>query len=180
MDNAANHLRSSVDDGIEITVENAPGVSVTVDGTWQKRYGFSSLVGAVFIISVDTGEVLDYVTKHKYCFECKARSHMDKSSAKFTTWFEAHKENCAVNHTGSSESMEKEAAIEMFLRSVETRTLKYVTFVGDGDSSSYTKVATAMENLFGYSYKVVKEDCIGHFQKRMGSNLRTYKKNNKG
>ena len=34
-------------------------VAVSVDGTWQKRYGFSSLHGLVFIMSMDTGEVLD-------------------------------------------------------------------------------------------------------------------------
>ena len=32
-------------------------VSVTVDWTWQKR-GHSSKIGVVFIISVDTGEIL--------------------------------------------------------------------------------------------------------------------------
>ena len=33
--------------------------AVTVDGTWQKR-GHSSKIGVVFVISVDTGEILDY------------------------------------------------------------------------------------------------------------------------
>ena len=36
-------------------------VAVTVDGMWQKR-GHSSKVGVVFVISVLTGEVLDYET----------------------------------------------------------------------------------------------------------------------
>ena len=67
----------------------------------------------------------------------------------------------------------------MFSRSVEKRGLKYTTYVGDGDSSSYGKVAEAMEKIYGESYKIVKEDCIGHIQKRMGSNLRNYKKNMK-
>ena len=34
-------------------------VSVTVDGTWQKR-GYSSKIGVVFVISVEMGEILDY------------------------------------------------------------------------------------------------------------------------
>ena len=33
-------------------------VAVTVDGTWQKR-GHSSKIGVVFVMSVDTGEILD-------------------------------------------------------------------------------------------------------------------------
>ena len=34
-------------------------VAVSVDGTWQKR-GHSSRIGVVFILLIDTGEVLDY------------------------------------------------------------------------------------------------------------------------
>ena len=33
--------------------------AVSFDGTWAKR-GCTSLTGVVFVISVDTGEVLDY------------------------------------------------------------------------------------------------------------------------
>ena len=40
-------------------------VSVSIDGTWQKRYGHSSLLGVVFILSTETGEVLDYEVKSK-------------------------------------------------------------------------------------------------------------------
>ena len=58
-------------------------VGVTVDRTWQKRYGFNSLLGVVFIISVDTGEVLDYEIKCKHCFECTARSKWDRNSEKY-------------------------------------------------------------------------------------------------
>ena len=41
--------------------------------------------------------------------------------------------------------MEKEAAIKMFLRSVEKRGSKYTTYIGDGDSSSYGMVAQALK-----------------------------------
>ena len=35
---------------------------------WQKRYDFCSLLGVTFIISVDTGEILDLEVKCKHCF----------------------------------------------------------------------------------------------------------------
>ena len=57
--------------------------SVSVDGTWQKRYGFSSLLGVVYLISIETGEVLDYEVKSKVCYEYKARSHWDKIKDKY-------------------------------------------------------------------------------------------------
>ena len=37
-------------------------VAMTVDGTWQRR-GHCSKIGVVFIISISTGEVLDYAVK---------------------------------------------------------------------------------------------------------------------
>ena len=40
----------------ESATPNIP-VSVSVDGMWQKCYGYSSLLGVVFILSVETGEV---------------------------------------------------------------------------------------------------------------------------
>lgn len=161
-----------------VDVDQAVGVSVTVDGTWQKRYGYNSLLGVVFIMSVDTGEVLDYQTKSKICFECKARTMWDQTSQRYVDWFTTHKDSCVINHTGSSESMEKQATIELFSRSVDMRGLRYLCW--RWRFLLLCKSAEAMNELYGDSYKVVKEDCVGHIQKRMGSNLRTYKKNMKG
>ena len=98
-----------------------------------------------------------------------------KNSEKYQTWYNQHENECSVNHLKSSESMEKEAAIEMFLRLVEKRGLKYTTYIGDGDSSSYGMVAQALGEKWSDQDVVVKEDCIGHIQKRMESNLRKYK-----
>ena len=52
-------------------------VSVTVDGTWQKR-GHSSKIGIVFVISVRTGEVLDYIVKSLVCHTCMKHEQDDK------------------------------------------------------------------------------------------------------
>ena len=54
----------------------------------------------------------------------------------------------------SSESMEKEAAIEMFLRSVEKRGLKYTTYIGDWDSSSYGMVAQVLKEKYSDQWSV--------------------------
>jgi len=154
--------------------------SVSVDGTWQKRYGFSSLLGVVYLISIETGEVLDYEVKSKVCYECKARSHWDKNKDKYKTWFAEHKAKCGINHTDSAGEMEKSAAIEMFLRSLDNYKLRYTTFIGDGDSSSFGEVKEALYEKYGDEYPIVKEDCVGHIQKRMGGNMRTFKNKSKG
>ena len=43
--------------------EDVLHISVSVDGTWQKRHGFNSMHSVVFIISIVHGLVLDYVVK---------------------------------------------------------------------------------------------------------------------
>ena len=40
--------------------------AVIIEGAWKKRYGFKSLLGVVFIISVDTEEVLGFEIKCKH------------------------------------------------------------------------------------------------------------------
>ena len=182
---AAQNLKDLIQmDNLEVVNHGMPAqnvpVSVSVDGTWQKRYGYSSLLGVVFILSIDTGEVLDFEVQSKICFECKSREKWNKESDRYKNWYSNHKEHCTVNHKGSSESMEKEAAVKMFLRSIDKHRLLYTTYVGDGDSSSFAEVADACFKEFGEGYLVLKEDCIGHIQKRMGTNLRSYKNKNKG
>ena len=149
-------------------------VAVTVDGTWQKR-GFSSKIGVVFIISVDTGEVLDAMVKSLECHEC----WVHKTSTEYETWYKGHKQNCNINHVGSSGIMEKAAATEILLRSIEIRNLMYTIFVGDEDTDCFANVRnTCLE--FNENYVVEKEECVGHIQKRLGTALREYKKKKKG
>jgi len=63
--------------------------------------------------------------------------------------------------------MEAEGALRLYKRSVEKHNLRYIPFVGDGDSKSYIKVCQAQTDVF-----IPKEDCVGHVTKRMGSALR--------
>ena len=70
----------------ESDVKNSVLVAVTINGTWQKRYGFSTSLGVAFIISVDTGEVLDFEVKFKHWFECRVHSKWDKNSDKYKIW----------------------------------------------------------------------------------------------
>ena len=51
---------------------------------------------------------------------------------------------CIVNHKGSAPAMERDGTIKIFQRSMSTRNLQYTTFVGDGDTKSFT----AIENMF--------------------------------
>ncbi len=104
----------------------------------------------------------------------------DENSESFKQWKKAHQSNCRLNFEGSSGSMEGVGASSIFKRSIETRKLKYTTFVGDGDSDTFKVVRECMQSIYGSRYSVEKEECIGHIQKRMGTALRKLVKDMRG
>ena len=73
--------------------------------------------------------------------------------------------------------MEAEAAVRIWGRS-EQHGFRYATFVGDGDSTAYKAVCAMEEGRGPYDKKVVKEECINHVGKRMGTRLRELQKEN--
>ena len=154
--------------------------AVTVDGTWQRR-GHMSKIGVVFVMSVVIGDILDYEVKSLVYHMCSKAFHKCKDNEnELMKWREKHQKYCQINHKGSYDSMESAAAVEIFCRSIERRKLKYITYVGDGDSNSFGNVRDALEQKYGERYIVSKEDCIGHIQKRMGAALRRFKKEKSG
>lgn len=71
--------------------------------------------------------------------------------------------------------MEAEGACRLYGRSLEKHKMRYIPFVGDGDSKSYSSVCKS--EPYGPSAFIPKEDCIGHVTKRMGTALRKVKAN---
>ncbi|XP_065068314.1 uncharacterized protein LOC135693699 [Rhopilema esculentum] len=132
-------------------------------------------------MSARTGDILDYEVKSLVCHQCsKATKKLGNDTDEMNQWQETHKPFCNINHKGTSDAMESSAAVDIFSRSIEKRHLKYTTYVGDGDSNSFGKVKAAIQDKYGDRYPIVKEDCVGHIQKRMGTALRSYKKGKKG
>ncbi|KAM7297060.1 hypothetical protein ISCGN_022214, partial [Ixodes scapularis] len=65
--------------------------------------------------------------------------------------------------------MEVEAALTLFKRSFSKHDLRYTALVSDGDSRTFS--ALTEENVYGL-VPIVKEECLNHVQKRMGTALR--------
>ena len=147
--------------------------SVSVDGMWQRR-GFSSLNGAVAAISMVNGKVLDVAAMTRYCQGCVNINALKSnvSENEFMKYKAEH--NCSITHLGSAPAMETKDTVEIFNRSKD-KGLIYTGYYGDGDSKGYEKVK---ETYPGVS--VVKYECIGHVQKRVGNRLRKLKKKVKG
>lgn len=165
---------------VNADAEKPHATTVTYDGTWMRR-GFSSLFGAFVCIDWSTGRVLDVHVSSRYCHGCtawKAKREVGLITVQeFQDWQERHADDCTVNTTCFAPAMEAEAAVLLWKRSRERNNLEYHTFIGDGDSKSYSAVKKAMP--YG-DVEVVKEECVGHVQKRVGSRLRTLKRTMKG
>ncbi|XP_065065605.1 uncharacterized protein LOC135691614 [Rhopilema esculentum] len=183
MKDAANRLKKSVleqnPNAYLDDMDDTVSVAVSVDGTWQKR-GYSSKYGVVVVVLMETGEVVDFEVLSMHCHECRKHQHENKDSEAFKRWKAKHDASCQINYEGSSGGMEGIGAARIFLRSIEGRGLKYTTFIGDGDSDTFKVVSKELERAYGSRYQVVKEECIGHIQKRMGNALRTLLKEMKG
>ena len=155
--------------------EQLQGITVSGDGSWRKR-GFSSLFGITSLIGWFTGKIVDIEVKSKYCKTCE-HWKQKTGTAEYENWQRLHTDECQANHEGSSGKMEVDAVIEMFARSETLHGLKYINYIGDGDSKTFKGLLDA--NPYE-SVQVQKKECIDHVQKRMGTRLRNLKKKVKG
>ncbi|XP_074102194.1 uncharacterized protein LOC141529520 [Cotesia typhae] len=157
---------------------NPTEFTVSGDGTWKKR-GFNSLFGVTTLVAKNCKKVVDTVVKSSFCQGCNLWKNKKKSDIlAYNDWYEDHEEVCTINHKGSAGKMEVDAVVEMFCRSVEKHGVKYVKYIGDGD----TKTFKGILNMDPYDGDPVveKKECVGHVQKRMGARLRKAKKASKG
>ena len=171
MSNAAKDIREAQ----HAQGDDIVNCGISCDGTWQKR-GYSSQNGCVIVMSIDSGKVLDAEPLSKVCKQCQLHSHLDKDSEEYRRWRAEHN-NCKANYKGSAPAMEAEGADRIFRRSVATHKLRYTDLYSDGDSKSYNQIKDIYADD---GITVVKKECIGHVQKRVGTALRKLKKENPG
>ena len=144
-------------------------ITVSFDGTWHKR-GHMSMHGVAAVIEVMTGLVVDYIVLSTYCHSCSLKRHEFRDDpASFDTWHAEHVDDCSINFHGSSNAMEVEAAKQLWSRSVGRHRLMYVGMLGDGDSEEHKAVVDMQP--YGPDVDIVKEECLNHAHKRMGTAL---------
>lgn len=148
-------------------------VDVTYDGTWMTR-GHRSHIGVGFVMDSETGAVLDFEVMSNFCQKYFVKEKT-LTPEEFAAWKEGHV-FCTKNFDGKSGMMETEAAVRMWSRS-EALGFRYVSFIGDGDSSAFRAVSALNDGAGPYdSCTVVKEECINHFAKRLSTRLLGLKK----
>ena len=167
MENAVEELKGS-DEPEEDRIYN---VGISADGTWRKR-GFSSAFGVVTALSLLTGKAINVEVMSKECRECM--NWRDKQgTVEFNKWWEGHQTTCHVNFEGSSGAMDAAGTLAICQRSVNNYGVRYVDFLGDGDSKSHKVLVD--EAVYG-DVQVTKLECVEHVQKCLGSRLRSLKK----
>ena len=163
--------------GMETCLENSGGtrsadglleVVVSFDGSWMTR-GHRSHIGVGFVIDIHNGFILDLEVLCNFCQLC-SKKEKKVSAEEFALWKESHT-NCSKNFAGKSGAMETEAAVRMWQRS-EARGFHYTQFIGDGDSAAFNAVC-ALNSVAGPygTTPAIKEECVNHVAKRMGSRL---------
>ncbi|GFT80677.1 uncharacterized protein TNCV_2772971 [Trichonephila clavipes] len=149
---------------------NIIDITVSYDGTWHKR-GHTSLYGIGIVIDIMTSLVVDFEVLSKYCHECSmAAKDMGEASPEFQIWKSGHSEKCQKNFDGSSGSMEMHAAYILWNRSISDCAMRYTTVLCDGDAKTHQHLNE--KKVYGDDVVIVKEECVNHVAKRLGTALR--------
>ncbi|GFY11750.1 uncharacterized protein TNCV_1529421 [Trichonephila clavipes] len=157
---------------VDATLKNQEiiDVSVSYDGTWQKR-GHISNLGLGIIIDIICGLVLDFEVLSKCCQNCVvAGRDMGVESAEFHIWQKGHADECDKNFDGTSGAMEMHAALIMWRRSFSDCQIRFVSMLSDGDSKTFQFLSH--NKTYGSHIKIEKEECLNHIAKRLGTSLR--------
>ncbi|XP_050549327.1 uncharacterized protein LOC118271403 isoform X2 [Spodoptera frugiperda] len=144
-----------------VSSDGVPFVTVYVDGGWLKRsYGhnFDSSSGMACIIGKETKKCLFLGVRNKYCYTCQ---YYDRRN------IDIKPHNCCKNFTGASTGMESDIIVEGFQKSEETHQLRYLNFIGDGDSSVFAN----LKEKVSYGNKIKKIECKNHVIKNYTSAL---------
>ncbi|KYN15474.1 hypothetical protein ALC57_12259 [Trachymyrmex cornetzi] len=132
------------------------GLTVSGNGTWMKR-GFSSLHGVVTLIGHYSGQIIDVNIKSLYCEQCD-HSSQNLDIEEYETWKESHKNECSIDHEGSTGKMEVDGAIEMFARSKDLHGVKYLSYTDHGDDKTFKGIVESQP--YGEDVRITKKECF--------------------
>ncbi|GFV75930.1 uncharacterized protein TNCV_1455271 [Trichonephila clavipes] len=155
-------------------------VSVSYEGTWQKR-GHTSNLGLGIIIDILSGLVLDFEVLSKYCQNCVvAGRDMGVDTAEFHIWQKGHADEYDKTFDGTSGAMEMYAGLIMWRRSISDCQMRFVSKLSDGDSKNFqflsdNKIYTAKNR---YSERSTKYSFLNtsHTQNSSDANILKFEK----
>ena len=138
--------------------EGVSTITVVVDAGWCKcshRHSYNAKSGVGIIVSQVTGKLLYLGVRNKDCTACKQGVSSDKHQ-------------CFKNWDQSSAEMEPDIILSGFKEAEHVHGLRYINFVGDGDSSVYP---TLIQGVTGWGRYIKKMECANHACKCYRSSL---------
>ena len=129
--------------------EGVPAITVIVDGGWSKRshrHSYNAKSGVGIIIGQATGKLLHIGVRNKYCTACTQGHSPDQHS-------------CFKNWDKSSSEMEADIILEGFKEAEQAHGVRYLRFIGDGDSSVHP---TLIQCVPRWGRHITKIECANH------------------
>ena len=142
--------------------QGVPAITVICDGGWSKRshkHTYNALGGVAIIIGAATKKLLHIGVRNKTCYICTQAE---------TKEMPAKEHVCYKNWTESSQAMESDIILEGFLEAETKHNVRFMKFIGDGDSSVF---ATIQQKVPVWGRDVQKLECANHACKCLRSNL---------
>ncbi|GFV89540.1 uncharacterized protein TNCV_5016581 [Trichonephila clavipes] len=131
---------------------NSSDIIISGDGTWKTR-GYSSRVGVCAVIGDKTGKCIDAEVMSSFCKGCDSWKRR-KGSPAYKKWKILHVKECLKNHNGSAGMMETVGMVRIFQRSLSHRSVRYTSYIGDGDSKTFSSITAS--NPYGEDITVSK------------------------
>ncbi len=142
--------------------EGIPAITVIVGSGWSKRshkHSYNGKSGVAIIIGKETRKLLHIGVRNKYCAACaQGLNHA-----------------CFKNWNRSSSEMETDILLEGFSEAERIHGVRYIRFIGDGDSSVYP---TLLQGVLGWGYAIQKVECAIHACKCYRSGLERFVQKN--
>ena len=145
-----------------------PAITVVVDSGWSKRshkHSYNAKSGVAVIFGSYSKKLLFLGVRNKFCSVCATATNKKA---------EVPQHKCYRNWSGSSSSMESDIIAEGFSLSESMYGLRYMSVIGDGDSS----VMTSIHQAVPYGIYVTKIQCANHACKAYRSRLENVAKDN--
>ena len=129
--------------------QGVPAITVIIDGGWSKRshkHSYNAKSGVAVVFGQVTGKLLHIGVRNKYCTACAQGSSPDKHV-------------CYMNWADSSSEIETDIVLEAFKTAESKHGIRYMRFIGDGDSSVHPAL---LENVPVWGQDIKKLECANH------------------
>ena len=142
--------------------DGVPAISVIADGGWSKRthkHSYVAVSGVAVVIGAKTGKILGMGVRTKFCATCRLAYSKGQPPPDHT---------CYKNWDLSSQAMEPDIILDLFLEGETKHKVRYMTLIADGDAAV---LSTLQSKIPRWGAHIKKIECANHVCKNIRSSL---------